>query len=483
MNPHGLSPGNTLAPGTRLGAFEVISPLGHGGMGAVYRVKNRITGDERALKLILPELAARPEFVERFVREIRLAMAVDHPNLVRVFEPGMDGDNIFLPMELLEGESLATYVKREGYLQVDSAIGLLQAIGSALSALHARGILHRDVKPSNVFLALEGAGYTPKLLDLGAGKEVGGSDEATATGAAIGSPHYMAPEQASGRKDLDARVDQYAFAVLAYQLLTGARPYENDDTGHVLAKVLCGAAYRLPRELRPEIPVEVEAAVLRAMSREREQRFASVDDFLRALVVRSSAGELAPPPSLEGTRVAPLAARGASTGAGDVAAPNERSGTMGASAFSPPPGRAPGGKLWVIAAAISLTLVGALVLAASSRSSATRAPPPSESFGRPAAQPPPPTPPQPEPPLPSAAPLPPATAAATPANVPLSAPSATPSPATAPAIVPVVRAASPTPVASEAPTPRSSHPAHPKAAAPAPAVGEPCHATPGAPCL
>ncbi len=291
-----------LPEGTLLGAFEVISGIGRGGMGAVYRVRNRVTGDLRALKLILPELAANPEFVERFLREIRLAMAVEHPNLVRVFEPGMDGTRVFLPMELLEGESLATRLRREHRLPAKEAIGLLDAVGSALSALHARGIVHRDVKPSNIFLAKEGEVLIPKLLDLGAGKQVGAGGEATTTGATIGSPHYMAPEQAVGRRDLDARVDQYSLAVVAYEMLTGARPYENDEAGHALAKLISAAPFRTPRELQPDIPREVEAAVVRAMSRARDARFPTVMDFVGALTHPSPDAAL---PSTNPTRAMP----------------------------------------------------------------------------------------------------------------------------------------------------------------------------------
>ena len=245
-------------------------------MGAVYRVRNRVTGDPRALKLILPELAASPEFVDRFLREIRLAMAVEHPNLVRVFEPGMDGARVFLPMELLEGESLAARLQRERTLPVGDAVVILHAVGLALAALHARNIVHRDVKPSNIFLAKEGGRVVPKLLDLGAGKQVGVRDEATVTGHTIGSPHYMAPEQAAGRRDLDARADQYSLAVVAYEVLTGSRPYENDETEHVLAKLISAAPFKRPCELRPDIPREVEGAILRSMSRDRDARFPTV---------------------------------------------------------------------------------------------------------------------------------------------------------------------------------------------------------------
>jgi serine/threonine-protein kinase len=304
MSPPASAPDTDLTAGTLLGAFEVISSIGRGGMGVVYRVRNRVTGDLRALKLILPEVAANPEFVERFLREIRLAMAVEHPNLVRVFEPGMDGDRVFLPMELLEGETLAARLQRERPLKVAEAVDLVTAVGSALSALHARGIVHRDVKPSNIFLAKEGGRVVPKLLDLGAGKQVGVSDGATVTGHTIGSPHYMAPEQASGRRDLDARADQYSLAVVTYELLTGSRPYENDETEHVLAKLISAAAFKRPCEIVPDIPREIEGAVLRAMSRARDARFATVMGFVSALT-HPSPGAVSP--SVDPTRALPRA--------------------------------------------------------------------------------------------------------------------------------------------------------------------------------
>lgn len=214
-------------------------------------------------------------------------------------------------MELLDGESLATRLKRDPSVPVDAAVALLRSIGAAIGALHARGILHRDVKPSNIVLVRQGNRIVPKLLDLGAGKEVGANEEATATGLAIGSPHYMAPEQAAGRRDIDARVDQYALGVIAYQLLAGARPYENDDTGHVLAKVLAGVPYKLPHEVREGIPPELEAAVLKAMSRAREDRFPSVGEFMAALDTgqRPRPVAVAGPPSSDlgdTTRFAPL---------------------------------------------------------------------------------------------------------------------------------------------------------------------------------
>ncbi len=490
----GPSP-NDLPPGTLIGAFEILAPLGRGGMGAVYQARNRITGDVRALKLILPELAASAEFVDRFVREIRLAMAVEHPNLVRVFEPGMDGELIFLPMELLQGEPLGARIHRDRVVTVEAAIALVQSIGSALSALHARGILHRDVKPSNVFLAQDGANVVPKLLDLGAGKEVGASDELTSTGLAIGSPHYMAPEQAAGQKNVDARIDQYALAVLTYQLLTGARPYENDDTGHVLAKVLSGAPYRTPRAIRADISPETEAAVLRGMSRNRDDRFSSIDEFVAALSpVPWNGRPLAGPPTPasveieDSIRYAPKARgsgpalfdRASGPGAFDGAGlpdrssgpqlpTQERSGTMkvavDARASS---SSSPLSALGAMALVIGLLVIGGAAFhklrSGSSASATAQAAASVAPSAIPSTQP--------------AAPV--ETAAQQPVTV-AAPPDTTPPVATPPQRA--VGASTPTAAPTKPVPARAPAPPRPRAQQ-APSGGtEPCHATPGAPCL
>lgn len=286
-----------LPPGTQIGAFQIVRHIASGGMGSVYEAQNRITGEPRALKIMLPALAAQPDFVNRFLREIRLMMSVAHPNLVRVFEPGMEGSLVFLPMELLQGETLAAKLKREGRMPVADAVRLILTVGLAVSMLHERGILHRDLKPSNIFLAMTPDGVmTPKVLDLGAARTVvDHPDEATVAGTAIGSPHYMAYEQAAGRKDIDGRVDEYALGVILYQLVTGARPYENDDTGHVFAKVLAGLPYRRAREVNPEISSKLDDALAKAMARDRDQRYPNLQMFLGAIAKAAGFELLAPP--------------------------------------------------------------------------------------------------------------------------------------------------------------------------------------------
>lgn len=287
-----------LPPGTQIGAFQIVRHIASGGMGSVYEARNRITGEARALKVMLPQLAAQPEFVNRFVREIRLMISVAHPNLVRVYEPGMEGTLVFLPMELLQGETLSARLKREGRISISEAVQLVLTVGLAVAMLHDRGILHRDLKPSNVFLARTPDGaMVPKVLDLGAARTVvEHPEEATVAGTTIGSPHYMSFEQAAGRKDLDGRVDEYALAVILYQMITGTRPYENDDTGHAFAKVLAGIPYRRPRELNPEVPPKLEVAVLRAMARDRDQRFGTLREFLTA-IAQATGFELLQPPA------------------------------------------------------------------------------------------------------------------------------------------------------------------------------------------
>jgi serine/threonine-protein kinase len=508
MTPH------ALPPGTLLGAFEVVSTLGRGGMGAVYAARNRITGDMRAVKVILPELAARPEFVGRFTREIRMAMAVEHPHLVRVFEPGMHGELIFLPMELLQGESLAAFLRRHPSVSVEAADNLIQSIGSAIVALHAKGILHRDVKPSNIFLAQDRGIAIPKLLDLGAGKEAEGNDENTSTGLAVGSPHYMAPEQAAGRKDLDARVDQYALATLAYQLLTGARPYENDDTGHVLAKVLSGAPFKAPREILRTLPPQLDAVVLRGMARTREERYPTLQEFLGAFHGAASIarGGFAPLPSP--TRNAPTvrmstAADPSGTVQTGVVATPARSSVMNAGLG--------------IAAGVLTVIAGLFVVRVVMSHATATAPPPLPAPTALAAAPPPPVPtPVPVPtPLPAPAPttLPPATSAQALPSAVAAAPSASTAPVTdeidpipipAPKPPPPPAAPTPAPTSVAPPTPAATvvpfhtspvanTPSEPAATPPppstptpppaprpkpkAPAAAEPCRPTPGSPCL
>ncbi|RZO60845.1 MAG: serine/threonine protein kinase, partial [Sandaracinaceae bacterium] len=222
---------------------------------------------------------------------------VRHPNLVEVYEPSLDGATLFLPMELLQGATLCEH-SRAAPLPEAAVVEWLAAAADGVQALHDAGIIHRDLKPLNIFMT-EGPGrYVPKVIDLGVAREEAES-VLTQTGVVVGSPRYMAPEQAAGRKNIDGRVDQFALGVIAYELLTGRRRYLEDDTGNTLSKLLRGEPFPAPRELRPSLNLALDQVVMRAMSYDRDDRFASVRDFASAL--RASLDERTlPPPGVVG---------------------------------------------------------------------------------------------------------------------------------------------------------------------------------------
>jgi serine/threonine-protein kinase len=280
----------SLAAGTRLGAFEVIRLLGHGGMGAVYEVRNVLTEKRLALKVILPAHLADAEARARFLREVRIAASLDHPNVVRVFEPALHGDTMLLPMELVDGVTLRQHLTggdgRARWRSVEETVGLLAQVCDGVAAVHAKGIIHRDLKPANVMVVREARGeLVAKVLDFGAARHVDKHDEHTREGLALGTPPYMAPEQLAAAPDLDARVDVYALGVIAYEALVGQRPHGAAGGSEVMAKVLTQSPFPSPRALRSDLPDALDAAVMRALTFSRDARTPSalaLRDDLRA---------------------------------------------------------------------------------------------------------------------------------------------------------------------------------------------------------
>jgi serine/threonine-protein kinase len=286
----------SLAAGTRLGAFEVIRLLGHGGMGAVYEVRNVLTEKRLALKVILPAHLADAESRARFLREVRIAASLDHPNVVRVFEPALHGDTMLLPMELVDGVTLRQHLTggdgRARWRSVEETVGLLAQVCDGVAAVHAKGIIHRDLKPANVMVVREARGeLVAKVLDFGAARHVDKHDEHTREGLALGTPPYMAPEQLAAAPDLDARVDVYALGVIAYEALVGQRPHGAVGGTEVMAKVLTRAPFPLPRALRPDLPDALDEAVMRALAFARDERTPSalaLREELLAVTARTS---------------------------------------------------------------------------------------------------------------------------------------------------------------------------------------------------
>lgn len=272
------------------GRYEIDAVLGKGGMGTVYGAHDRQLGRRVALKVLHDADALDDVAVARFQREARLLGKVGHPNLCTIFDVGtLDKGVPYIVMERLEGMSLGYRLKQQPPLSVSLLVHLLAQAGDALSVAHDAGILHRDIKPDNIFLVREpGSTWSAKLLDFGVAKVTGagllGDADAslTKTGMVMGTPFYMSPEQARGQRDLDSRVDVYALGVVAYECLGGARPFAGTPLNLVLLKILSERPVSLGT-LRPELPAELVAVVEKAMSKNRDYRYAHARDFGRDL--------------------------------------------------------------------------------------------------------------------------------------------------------------------------------------------------------
>jgi serine/threonine-protein kinase len=266
--------------------FELVRLIGEGGMGTVYEARNIRSGRRVAIKRMSDGVARDPASVQRFVREAQASTAIEHPGVVQVFDVGASGGAPYMVMELLAGEPLSAFIAREAPV---APVRLATLLGPALGALacaHALGIVHRDLKPDNVFLARPpGTGeIVPKLLDFGISKVLvdGAGLGLTRTGAVLGTPYYMSPEQAAGQRDVDARADIYALGAIFYQALTGRVPYDADNYNALIVAILSRAPVSM-RHYVPGLSPEVEAVIAQAMSHNRASRHTTVAQFVHAL--------------------------------------------------------------------------------------------------------------------------------------------------------------------------------------------------------
>jgi eukaryotic-like serine/threonine-protein kinase len=278
--------------GLRLHNYEVVSLLGEGGMGQVYLARHVFMGRRAAIKFLRPELIADPTVVARFLDESRATNAIGHPGIIDIMDVGLlsDGRTPYLMMEFLGGESLSACLGRSRPLPIHQAVEIACQTASALEAAHARQIVHRDLKPDNLFLVPDEALATKirvKILDFGIAKlrgDMRGADLRTRTGAIMGTAQYMSPEQCLGRpNDIDPRTDIYALGIILYEMLCGQVPFTGEGLGEILLHHMSTPPPPL-RDRVPEIPESLERAVLRALTKEPNQRFQSMADF--ALAVR-----------------------------------------------------------------------------------------------------------------------------------------------------------------------------------------------------
>ena len=367
--------------GTVVLNYRLAEKLGEGGFGWVYRARHEDLGRDVAVKVLRPDRASDPGVVERFLREAKLICAIGHRSIVDIENAGrLPTGEPFYVMELVPGMSLAQWLRERGPLDPANAERAFGPISEALSAAHARGIIHRDLKPHNIMVAdRDGAIVSVKLLDFGIAKVLTTSD-ASSTGDMMGTPHFMAPEQALDAKSADARADVYSFAASLFNALAGRRPFEGDTVTAVLLAVQSQTPPRLSQYLRG-VPAALDEALDRCMAKRPDDRPSTILDAWETL----RAGLQAVPPHARLARRATTATTGPRAGerGGEVTASAQSmtmattgTGTpMQAGVDTPPPPPRPRWRVWLATAAVALAVVaGAMVAIYASLGPAVRRP-------------------------------------------------------------------------------------------------------------
>jgi serine/threonine protein kinase/Tfp pilus assembly protein PilF len=282
----------SLPAGTRLGPYEILAPIGAGGMGEVYRAKDTRLGRDVAIKVLPQHLASSPDLRQRFEREARAIATLSHPNVLAIYDFGDHGGTAYVVMELLDGRTLRDRLDA-GALSRENAIDYAFQIAKGLSAAHEKGVVHRDLKPENIFVTKDG---NVKILDFGLAKmteRVTARDETsspteqrTEPGTVMGTVGYMAPEQVRGIR-VDQRSDIFSFGTVLYEMLTGQRAFQRETSADTMAAILNDNP-PAPSAIRAPLPAELDRIVLHCLEKEREERFQSAGDLAFALKAFSS---------------------------------------------------------------------------------------------------------------------------------------------------------------------------------------------------
>jgi len=260
--------------------FRLVKMLGQGGMGTVWKAHHTALDIPCAVKFIRPEVANSPDLRARFAREAKAAAQLRSPHVVQILDTGEWDGQLYMAMELLEGEELEERLKRVGRLPVAEVAEILQQISRALGKAHSMGLIHRDLKPSNVFLTKDGDHELAKILDFGIVKDVSG-DSHTRAGAMMGTPYYMSPEQAKSSRTIDHRADLWSVGVVVYRCVTGQLPFTAQSIGDLLMKIL-SAPLPVPSQIA-SVPAGFDAWWAKAASREPEKRFQTAKEMADAL--------------------------------------------------------------------------------------------------------------------------------------------------------------------------------------------------------
>src|SRR3954447_20746127 len=297
-----------VEPGSTIGSYRIESVAGRGGMGVVYVATQLRLNRLVALKVIAPDLAEDPGFRERFTHESQIAASIDHPNVIPVYEAGEHGGMLYLSMRYVEGTDLGKLLRAEGRLEPRRAAYVIAQVADALDAAHARGLVHRDVKPGNILIA---DGDRTYLTDFGLTKHAESASGLTKTGQWVGTVDYVAPEQVRGEA-IDARTDVYALGCVLFHALAGKIPFPRANE---IARIYAHVHDEPPAVdwAALGVPPAIDAVLRRAMAKDPAARFQSAGDLGRAAV---AATEQRPVTAAERTRAAGAAAPGATTGRG-----------------------------------------------------------------------------------------------------------------------------------------------------------------------
>jgi serine/threonine-protein kinase len=290
----------------KLGRYRLDKRLG-GAMGIVFRCTDEQTGSIIALKVLPKSLAHDTNFVERFKREVKATCVLSHPNIVHIYDTGVEHGVFYLATEFVEGETLAQKLSRETCFSELEALHVLRDVGKALAHAHARRVLHRDLKPDNVMMAQNGV---VKLADFGLAKFLYDDRPLTAEGIAVGTPHYISPEQARALKETDHRSDLYSLGATVFHLITGRLPYEGENGSEVMKRHVFEAVPD-PREVRPDLNPSIAELLMRLMAKLPSQRYESADDVVEVVekIIQSldpRPPEMLPPPKKTSTTRKPF---------------------------------------------------------------------------------------------------------------------------------------------------------------------------------
>lgn len=263
--------------------YELLHLLGHGGMGLVYKARDRVSGDVIALKVINPGIASSSHIIERFKAELRLARKITHKNVCRVYDLSQFGNIHALSMEYVEGETLRQILRRNETLSLRHGLKLIRQVIDALDEAHRQEVVHRDLKPENILVSNDG---TVKVMDFGLARSLADDTSATVAGVVLGTPAYMSPEQAAG-KAADRRSDIYALGLIVYEMFTGRRAFDAETSVGLVAKHIHETPVP-PRNFEPDLPHHIEAAILRCLEKAPKKRFNSVRELETALSTRGA---------------------------------------------------------------------------------------------------------------------------------------------------------------------------------------------------